>query len=159
MRRSGVIAVCGVAALAGARAALGVSFNLTYDSTVSGRSDFASVQSAMNAATEHLCSALNDPITINVMVAAEPGILGQSTASYCGSYNWSQIRSALSADQTSTTDAIALASIPTTDATGGKNFYLTTAQGKALGVLGPSGDFDGTMIFGSDMAFTYDPAN
>ena len=51
----------------------------TYDPTVSSRSDFAQIQSAMNYAITQFDNELSDPITVNIIVAAGNVTLGQSS--------------------------------------------------------------------------------
>src|SRR4051812_27063980 len=94
-----------------------------------------------------------DPVTINIAVGygevdgqtLDPSALG-SSVTYFNNYSYSVIRSALSADSKSTDDASSIASLPLNNPNGG-NYWMTTAQAKAMGLQGPSNHLDGYVGF------------
>jgi hypothetical protein len=110
---------------------------------------------------------LKGSVTINFDVgwgevagqALGSGALGESYYYYSGPYSYSQVRSALTTTATSTDDTSAIASLPSTDPTGGGKFLLTTAQAKSLGLLGNSTSLDGYIGLSSGVSWAMDPYN
>src|SRR5258708_18726918 len=103
-----------------------------------------------------------DPVTVNIAVgygeirgqAMDPTGLG-SSISYFNNYSYSQVRSALAADSSSADDASSIASLPLTNPSGG-NYWMTTAQAKAVGLQGASSQLDGYIGFSANPMFDYD---
>ena len=77
----------------------------TYDATVTGRTDSAAIQSAVNYAIQQFESHFTDPITININVVAGTTGLGNSTTFLQGNNTYTQVRAALIADSKSANDA------------------------------------------------------
>lgn len=150
------LAVVGIASTG--RAALTIT--PTFQASVTSSPDSALIQAAVNYAIQQFESQFNDPITININVAAVAGtsILGQSSTSLT-STTYTQLRTALIADKKSAADTTAVASLGASDPTGGGTYWLPTAEGKALGLVGASGSADGTFSFGTGFSYTYDPNN
>lgn len=70
------------------------------------------------------------------------------------------MQAALVNDATSAADATAVASLPSTDPTGGANFIMSRAEAKALGLVpGDSTTIDGAVGFSTSVNWTFDPAN
>lgn len=142
-----------------------LTINPIYDSSVTGLSNFASIQSAFTYAVQQFENQLFDPITINITVATAdlgPRTIANGGPVFApGTYTYAQIRSALIADAHGAADASAIASLGAADPTpAGSSFILTTAQAKALGLAPGSGSApDGTYTFGSNVPFTFDPAH
>ena len=136
-----------------------ITFNITYDASVDSFTNGAQVKSACTYVAQTLQNVISDPITVNITVVAldQPGVLGESQSSLIGAYTFDDIHAALASHAATADDAAALATL-TTDPTGGAPFYLATAQAKALGLLGPSSDSDGTFYFGTQLPYAYDPA-
>src|SRR4051794_32687460 len=134
-----------------------LTFNLVYQSSVTSRADSASVQSAVNFAAQQLSTLYNDPITLDINVAAGATSLGQSSTSVIGPFTYSDIRTDLIADAKSPADATFTSSVGLIDPTGGATFLMTRAQCKAVGLTGLPGTVDGTFTFGSANSYTYDP--
>jgi hypothetical protein len=96
-----------------------------------------------------------DPVTINISVgygevfnqSLSAGALGESI-SYLEQVGYSAVRSALIADATTAADSTAVASLPSTNPNGGA-YWVTTAQGKALGLVSPDTSPDGYIGFSS----------
>jgi hypothetical protein len=126
----------------------------------------ANVENAFNYAASLYEESFADPITINITVSASPGtsILGQSESFIQGGYTYAQIANALKNDATTATDASVVANLPASDPVLGplgigSEFAVTTAQGKALGLLGASSSTDGIFTFGEGFSYTFDPNN
>ena len=67
------------AALAwGVPAHAGILFNITYDPTVSGRTDFAQIQTAVNYVSNEYASLYSDNVTLNFTIKANNSGLGAS---------------------------------------------------------------------------------
>src|ERR1700722_8324673 len=122
---------CGVAFDATAR---GLTINLSYDSSVLGLSYASSVESATQYAANQIDSLFSDNITVNINVTYDPDDFGESGTALGGFYTYAQIRSDLLATPQTAIDSIAYASLPASpDPTNGANFFLSSAEQKALG--------------------------
>ena len=148
------------AALGLAVPARAITFNITYDSSVQSYQYYSQVQTACNFVAATLSSQYSDPITINIRVVAlnQAGVLGESSAQLLGPYSFSTVRAAMASHATSADDTTALANM-TTDPTNGGGIVLARSQAKALGLIGPSTALDGTFYFGTQLPYTFDPAN
>jgi hypothetical protein len=143
-----------------ARAGTGLTFNNTYDASVSSSKDFAQIQSAMNYAEQQFQNAFSDNITINVTIAASGTVnLGQSSnlLPYLSSY--AGIKAALSNGASSATDLSAVAHLG--DPVGNTGvYYVTSVQAKLFGMIGANDpSSDATFTFSSNQTYTYDPTN
>jgi hypothetical protein len=127
----------------------------------------ASAQSAFNYAAGQIEALFSDPVTVNITVEAGSSGLGSSTTSLKGTYSYSTVRGDLIADQTAHPSADGAASVgaggslfSTSAPSGASNFWLTTAQAKALGALAANdAASDGTFTYNSTLAYTFDPNN
>lgn len=138
----------------------GLSFNTTFDSTVTSLTDAASVESAFSYATAQFSSFFSDNITINIDVVAGNSGLGGSNTGLTGINTYSDVKGFLTSHATTADDATAVANLPATDPTSGGNFWLPRAEAKALGVISATDPGnDGTFTFNSTLAYTYDPNN
>lgn len=163
--RSSVILGCSVAlALCGSASAMTII--RTDDPSLAANLSPADVISARNAfdyAAAQLVAVYNDPIQINIILAASPGtsILGQSSTSLTPLRTYAQTRTALINDATTADDATANASLGVADPTGGSsaNFLFARAQAKALSLIASDANNDGTFTFGAGFTYTYDPLN
>jgi len=139
--------------MSGGAVSAGLVINVTYDASVASAP--AGFTSDVAAVVQYFESHFNDPITINIDVGFGEvngqtlggGALGSSRY-YLNSYTYSQVKSALTADATSGTDAAAVATLPTSDPTNGGTYWMTTAEAKALGLASGS-SLDGYVGFGS----------
>ena len=148
-----------------ASSALALTFNLTYDSsTVGAPADFFT---AFQYAINFYQTNYTDPITINLQVGwgkikgqnLSPGNLGQSST-FQRTSSFSQIKTALTNDAKSATDATALANLPATDPTSGASWVMSNAEAKALGLLaGNATGLDGYVGFNANASYTFDPNN
>jgi hypothetical protein len=96
------------------------------------------------------------------MVTTMPAGFGRSSFGLETGYTYSQIRQALIDDQNaapSPTGAISLLSLPVDDPTNGGQFFLTSAQAKALKLIPDDTENDGTFFFTTRVDWTFDPNN
>ena len=102
----------------------------------------------------------SDPITVNITMKCVAGTstLGESDTSLYG-FSYSQIRQALVSDAKSSDDATAVATLPASDPTNAKTWFVAKAQAKALGLIANDNTNDGDFTFGAGFAYTYDPNN
>jgi hypothetical protein len=137
-----------------------MSFNVTFDSSVSGAP--SGFLTAFNFEVQFLQSQFLDPITINVNVgwgevaghALAPGNLGQSQTNQ-QQYTYAQVHGAMQADAKSPDDATAVGSLP---ASNSSTFAMSNAEAKALGLLaGNATGTDGFVGFNSSASYTFDP--
>ncbi|MDB6128542.1 MAG: hypothetical protein JWM35_2438 [Verrucomicrobia bacterium] len=138
----------------------------TFDASLAANlsaSDVLAVQNAFNYAAQQFQTNFNDPIHINIKVAAAAGtgILGQSSTNLVGFLNYAQTRTSLSLDAKSTDDFTSVANLPLLDPTGGTqpNFLFARAQAKALSLIADDAANDGTFTFGAGFSYTYDSLN
>ncbi len=138
-----------------------LTFDNTFDSTVTTNGDSAEFISAIDYAEAQLSSDFSNPITVNLTIELTPGTstLGESETQLYGDLTYAEVRSTLAADATTANDATAVASLGATDPTHGGDFLVSGAEGKALGLIGASAASDGTVIFGAGYTYTFDPSN
>jgi hypothetical protein len=162
----GVRILVWLAILGNAQSALALTFNVTFDPSTSSAP--AGFFTALQLVTQFYQSQYTDPIVINVNVGwgeinGAPiccGFFGQSQTNGRGPFTYAQIRSALISDAKTADDATAVGSLPATDPTLGRNFYLSNAQAKALGLLqGNATGTDGWVGFSANVAWSFDPNN
>ena len=133
-------------------------FNITFNSSVNSAP--TGFLSTVNAVASFLSSNFNDNITINVSVgygeingsSISSGDLGQSQW-LLQNYNYSTIRSALISDSRTADDQSSISTLPSFES---GNWWVTTAEAKALGLMGPSTASDGSVGFSNTATFDYD---
>lgn len=143
----------------GAPEAHALSFNVTYDSSVSSAP--AGFTTAFQDAISFYQNTFSNPITINLNVGwgevggtpIGSGSLGESD-SYEVGYNYSTVRNALVNNGSP-------GYLPTSDPTGGRTITVTTANAKALNLntFGSPNASDGAVGFSSSYQWTFDPNN
>jgi hypothetical protein len=141
--------------------------NPTWDASLAANllpADVINVQNAFNYAAQQFTTAFNDPIQINITVAAAPGTstLGSSSTSLLGSFPYATVRSDLITDNNnhpSAAGTTAIASLGLIDPTSSANFWVARAQAKALGIIPSDATTDGIFTFGAGYQYTYDPNN
>ncbi len=132
---------------------------MTYDASVNNAP--ATFKADVAAAVSYLESQLTDHVTINIAVGygevggytLGSGALGESLT-YLSNYSYSQIKNALATDATTADDATAVASLSATSPVNG-NFWTSTAEAKALGLMGANSQVDGFVGFTSGNLFDY----
>jgi hypothetical protein len=142
----------------------GLTVEITWDFSVASAP--AGFETAVENAVQYLESKISNPVTLNINVgygeidgvAMGSGALGESD-SYLINVSYSQLRSALQANANSSVDQSVLASLPSTAPVNG-NFWLTTAEAKALDLIAPlSTSIDGYVGFSSSYPFTYNDSS
>ena len=121
--------------------------NVSYDQSVSSLP--AGFTSGVSAVVQFFQSQFTDPITFNLHVGygdvhgspLNPGSLGQSYV-FLNPYTYTQLKTALLAQATSTDDQIAIGTLPATDPTGGGQILIAQAEAAALGLLAPNTTID-----------------
>src|ERR1700745_925936 len=137
-----------------------MNINLTFDSSTNGAP--SAFFSAMNAVAQYLDGIFLNPITINITVgygkingqSLVSGALGESDT-FFNQYSYSQIRGALVAGSSTGSSTL-----PVGDPTGGGNYWVATAEAKAIGLSGPNSATDGFVGFASQgVSWTYNTTN
>ena len=142
-----------------------MQINFSYDPSVAFAP--AGFKPALAAAAQYLDGLITNPITVTIKVGwgednGAPITAGIATGGPVSGINlqYFQLKNDLKANATSATDATVIANLPVIDPTGGGNFYVTSAQEKAWGLLSAnSPGIDGTIGFGTAVNFNYDPLN
>jgi hypothetical protein len=142
--------------------------NVSYDSSVNSAP--SAFTTAFAAAVQFLENTFTNPITVNIDVGyGEIGpnntplgsnALGESNT-FFNNYTYTQVKNALVADTSSADQVSAGNSLPASDPTpgGNGNYWMATAEAKALGLMGPSGAVDGYIGFSSNLPFTYNDSS
>jgi hypothetical protein len=141
-----------------------VIINVSYDSSVNSAP--SSFKTAVSAAVQYIQSIFLNPITINIDVgfgevngqALDSGALGESET-FFNNYTYTQVHNALVQNAHSADQISAASSLPTTDPTNGGNYWMATAEAKALGLAGASAAIDGFVGFSSSAMFDYNDNN
>src|SRR5437867_1544771 len=115
-----------------------MSFNVTYDSTITSQSAAfqAMFQTAVNAAIEYFEHAFTNNVTVDVTFGWQNlggGFAAQNNFFY-NTYTYSQIKTALINSQGSADDITAYTTLPVSDPTGSNLYALTLPEARALGV-------------------------
>ena len=161
-------AVLGAALLAASAApGMALTFNTTWDPSITSLANAATVEQAFTTAESRLSGILANPVSVNVNVswgklgtqALPTGALGASSTSLYGYFSYSQMKSWLTAAATTAADKAAVATLPATSPTGAVQYVLTAAQAKALGVVAPtSTSADGSIGFAANK-YTFSETN
>ena len=150
-----------------------LTFNITYDSSVTSQPNAAQIETAFGMATQTIQTLYTNSSTVNITVywgAVGPfsgGIgLGASITEAIGNYTYAQLTDALRAAQTTAAASNAVASLPPSDPIAGNVWIMAQAEAKALGLssffgLDPNdtASSDGDVGFASDVSYTFDPTN
>jgi hypothetical protein len=145
-----------------------LTFNITYDASVTGLGNAAQVEAAFGAAVQTFESLYTNDSTVNITVYwgnAGPFTnisLGASETVLIGTYTYAEVSNALYASRTSAADMSSVASLPPTDPIANDLWIVPQAEVKALGLPGvPPHDTsdDGDIGFASNVTYTFDPSN
>src|SRR5262249_22424330 len=123
-------------------------------------------ENAVTFAAQQYDDLFSDPIHVNINVSSVPGtsILGQSST-FINQISYANLRTAVINDAKSPDDKTVTGpggDLPATDplsTTTAANYWLATAQSKALGITPDNSVTDGTVTFGAGFAYTFDPNN
>ena len=137
--------------------------NALYDASMNSAP--AGYKQAIAAAIQYMDTTFGGNVTINVHFgwgevdsqSIGSGFLAENIANGAF-YSYSQLRNALVANATSSTDSASLGSLPTTDPPHGGNFWLTDAMAVNLKVASVS-NIQAWVGLDSTSAFTWDPNN
>ena len=158
------VATVAAAFLAATPASAGLIINLSFDGTIATNfgANTAAMEAAVNFAAQQYDNLFSDPIHVNINVSSVSGtsILGQSNT-FINQVTYANLRNAVINDKTSADDNTVTGAggdLPAADPVGG-NYWVTTAQSKALGITADSLSNDGTMTFGAGFTYTFDPNN
>ncbi|MDB5289779.1 MAG: hypothetical protein JWL69_1020, partial [Phycisphaerales bacterium] len=159
MVRLGAGLAAGLAMAAGLSARGSVIFSNTYDSSVTGLSNFnTEVKPAFLYAEQQFSNLFSDNITINIVLAAtsDQNTFGMSNF-YLQGMSFSALKAALTSHRTTAADITAVASIGS-DPTSGGSIFLNLAEAKALGLRSATDSHsDGTFTFGAGFSYTFNP--
>lgn len=158
-----------LAALSCLTSARALTFNVTYDASVTTNANSAQIQSAFATACAMLTNQFTNAITINLTVywgntgPFTGGIgLGANYTSFNGYFTYAQVTNALRSHRISSSDFSSVASLPASDPIAGDEWLVPTAQIKVLGLpgIGPNDPAEDSAIgFASTVSYTFDPAN
>lgn len=151
----------------------GLTFNITYDSSVTSQPNAAQIETTFGLATQTIQTLYTNSSTVNITVywgAVGPfsgGIdLGASQTEAIGNYTYAQLTNALRAARTTAADTNAVASLPPSDPIAGNVWIMAQAEAKALGISSVFGldpndtaSSDGDIGFAADTSYTFDPTN
>ena len=159
-------------ALLSATTAQALTFNITYDTSVTGSTNSAQIQSAFGAATQIIQNLYTNSSTVNITVYWGPfgpfvsGIgLGASSTSFYGPFTYSTLTNALRSQSNTLWDVSALASLPASDPIAANAWRIPRSEIKALGLASSIGTTandttqDGSIGFATNVNYTFDPAN
>jgi len=143
-----------------------LTFNITYDSSVTSLTNAAQVEAAFTTATQLFDDLYTNQATISMTVYWGPtgpfsdGIdLGRSQF-VLFQFQYSDITSALASHRATAADTNSVASLPATDPTGGGTWLVPLAEARVLGLIPVDyPDEDGEVGFASDVIYTFDPNN
>ena len=135
---------------------MGLSINITWDLSVSSApADFKYV---VLQVANYFVSHFTDHVTLNINVGygesggySLGGALGMSVT-YLQSTSYSEIKSFLSSDAKTSADSSAVASL-LGDPTNGGNYWISTAEAKAIGLLTSTTNTDGLLDLAARQAF------
>lgn len=145
----GVLALGVLALSTPARPAAALTFDFT---TIAGDTLTADEAAAFTTAANAWSAAVTDPFTVTLQIGFRSlgaSTLGASSPSLV-SFNANVVKAALAADETSSRDAAAVASLPAYGASA--SLLLTTAEARALGFRTTGSD--GSIEFSSDFPFS-----
>ncbi|MBS0644420.1 MAG: NF038122 family metalloprotease [Proteobacteria bacterium] len=134
--------------------------NIIWDASVASAP--TGFTTAILAAVDYLQRQFTDPVQINIAVgwgevhgSVLPSNAIGASVSYLAGYTYATVRKAIAGDASTTDDQSAVASLPSTAPVTG-NFWTTTAQAKALGLIsGTSTALDGAVGFSTGTPFTF----
>ncbi|HEY2330113.1 MAG TPA: NF038122 family metalloprotease [Verrucomicrobiae bacterium] len=144
-----------------------LTFNVTYDASVTGSTNSAAIQSAFTAATQTFQSLYTNAMTVNLTVYYNNTVdLGQSSFGLVGNPSYIILTNALRAARTTAADSNSVASLPASNPAGTNVWWIPTAEAKALTNLPapynidpnyPGGD--GSITFASTVTYNFDVNN
>jgi hypothetical protein len=170
MTRIVLLAAVAVTAEISSRA---LTINVTYNSSVTNIGTLAQVKTAFGAAAQTIQNLYTNKSTVNITIySANAGPfkdidLGESSFSYYTGFTYSDVKTALTRSRTTAADTNSVASLPSSDPTGGtQGWGIPSAEAKALessganlGVNANDSSQNGSIGFATGTAYTFDPNN
>lgn len=148
-----------------------LTFNVTYDSSVTSQPNAAQIETAFGIATQVIQTLYTNSSSLNITVywgnvgPFSGGIGLGASQTQALSYSYAAITNALRATRTTVADSNSVASLPATDPTGGP-WYVPLAEAKAMGISAQNGYdannstiSDGDVGFASDVSYNFNPTN
>ena len=156
-----------LAMFVGTLPATALTFNVTFDSSITSLPNAAQVEAAFTDATQVFQNLYTNVITVNLTVYFSSSVgLGQSGTQLTGNPAYSDLVNALSAASTTVADSNAVASLPASDPTGSGTWWIPRAEAKALGSIGgfvyvapDDPGQDGSVYFASTVNYAFNPTN
>jgi len=135
-----------------------LTFDLSYDSSVTSSADASEIESATQFVADEYSSLFSNNVTLDIDVVASTSGLGESESSGYTDATYDQVRSQLIKNN----PALA-SSLPTTDPGISTGYFIPNAEAKALGlhpqnafVQGPNGqNYDGIFTFNSTYSYSF----
>lgn len=144
-----------------------LTFQVSYDDSVTTSTNSAAIQSAFSAATQTFQSLYTNNMTVYLVVYYNNTVsLGQSSYGLVGNPSYSILTNALRAARSTAADSNAVASLPASNPAGTNVWWIPNAEAKALTNLPapynidpnyPGGD--GSITFADTKDYTFDPTN
>lgn len=162
-----LIALGGTFSIGFGQTANALTFNLSYDSSVTNNLNAASIEGATQFVANEFSNLFTNNVTLNIDVVASSSIsLGQSNVS--GYYlidNYNQVRSALINNTPFLANSPS--SLPSSDPGVSSTFFIPNAEAKALGftpqnafVQGPDhNNYDGIFTFNPTVSYSFNKTN
>jgi len=147
--------------------ATALTFNVTFDSSVTSLTNAAQVEAAFTDATQVFQNLYTNAMTVNLTVSFSSSVnLGMSSFQLTGAPVYPDLVNALDATATTAADSNSVASLPPSDPTSSGTWYIPYAEAKALGSIGgyvyrdPNDPGqDGQVLFASTVSYTFDATN
>ncbi len=152
-------------ALLSTLSASALTFNVTYDSSVTSLTNAAQVEAAFGVAAQTFQRLYTNAMTVNLTVYFSSAVsLGQSSYSLVGNPTYAQLTNALRVSRTTAADSNSVASLPAGNPIGASVWWIPRAEAKALtslslGVSPNDAGQDGSVTFASTVSYTFDATN
>jgi Ca2+-binding RTX toxin-like protein len=130
----------------------GIVFNNTYTAAITDQT-----RGAILAAENYLQAHFTNNVVLNVTFDFAP-LSGDAVAQnvfFTYPVSYSDLVAAMTSHATTADDQLAVAGLPAIDPSGAFGFRITSGQGQALGLMGPSGQNDVTVTLSSTEPWTY----
>ena len=130
----------------------GIVFNNTYGDGVTSQ-----VRDAILTAENYLQAHFTNAATLNITFNYTPLLDGSAAENLFFTYpvSYADLVAAMTSHATTDDDRLAVAGLPATDPSNGLGFRITSGEGQALGLLGPSGQNDVTVSVNSNIPWTF----
>jgi hypothetical protein len=149
------------------RPAAALTFNVTYDASVTSLTNATEVETAFATAVQLFQDLYTNAATVKITMYMGPagpftnGIgLGRSQFLLFG-FHYSNITNALFKHRASAADTNSVASLPAVDPIGNTtNWFVPVAEARVLGLISPTDtNEDGEVGFATNVSYTFDPNN